>query len=113
MVKRALGAGLVAGLLTGAPAATAATAATAVAVAVAESAAGEVYVALGDSVASGPLIPWPTGPLACGRSTQNYPHPHELAERLDVATFRDVTCGGAKTDHKTQPQGLSLLLRPP
>ncbi|WP_435798625.1 SGNH/GDSL hydrolase family protein [Streptomyces prasinus] len=96
LVRCALGAGLVAGLLAGAPAATAA-----------ESATGEVYVALGDSMPSGPLIPLPTGPLACGRSTQNYPH--ELAERLDVAELRDVTCSGAKTDHMAQPQRLSLL----
>ncbi|MDG4863300.1 SGNH/GDSL hydrolase family protein [Streptomyces sp. T-3] len=66
----------------------------------------QVYVALGDSMASGPLIPTPTGPLACGRSTNNYPH--ELAARLNVATFRDVTCSGADTKDMTEPQKLSL-----
>ncbi|MFT7837908.1 SGNH/GDSL hydrolase family protein [Saccharothrix sp. BKS2] len=64
------------------------------------------YVALGDSAASGPLIPTPTGPLACGRSTHNYPH--ELAARLGAA-LTDVTCGGASSRHLTQPQELSLL----
>jgi lysophospholipase L1-like esterase len=66
-----------------------------------------VYVALGDSMPSGPLIPEVTGPLACGRSTHNYPH--ELAERLDVGTLRDVTCSGASTKHMTQPQTISVL----
>ncbi|MFC7306508.1 SGNH/GDSL hydrolase family protein [Streptomyces monticola] len=68
--------------------------------------AGEAYVALGDSMASGPLIPLPTGPLACGRSTNNYPH--ELAGRLDVAALRDVTCSGADTKDMFEPQKLSL-----
>ncbi|WP_367130307.1 SGNH/GDSL hydrolase family protein [Saccharothrix sp. HUAS TT1] len=64
------------------------------------------YVALGDSAASGPLIPDPTGPLACGRSTHNYPH--ELAARLGAA-LTDVTCSGASSRHLTEPQELSLL----
>ncbi|NYV74363.1 SGNH/GDSL hydrolase family protein [Streptomyces sp. UH6] len=64
------------------------------------------YVALGDSMASGPLIPDITGPVACGRSTHNYPH--ELAERLG-ASLRDVTCSGAKSKHMAEPQSLSLL----
>ncbi|RFU85263.1 SGNH/GDSL hydrolase family protein [Streptomyces triticagri] len=68
---------------------------------------GEVYVALGDSMPAGPLIPSPTGPLACGRSTHNYPH--ELAATLGVAELRDVTCSGAKSDHMTTPQKLELL----
>ncbi|WP_419993939.1 SGNH/GDSL hydrolase family protein [Streptomyces boninensis] len=71
-----------------------------------DAAAGEVYVALGDSMASGPLIPSPTGPLACGRSTHNYAH--TLAARLGVATLRDVTCSGADTKDMTNPQKLSL-----
>ncbi|WP_407564455.1 SGNH/GDSL hydrolase family protein [Streptomyces sp. 184] len=100
ILKGALGAAAAAGLVVGATAAPAAAGG-------AETAAGEVYVALGDSMASGPLIPLPTGPLACGRSTENYPH--ELADRLGVAELRDVTCSGAKTDHMTQPQSLSLL----
>jgi lysophospholipase L1-like esterase len=64
------------------------------------------YVALGDSMASGPLIPDITGPVACGRSTHNYPH--ELAGRLG-ASLRDVTCSGARSKHMTEPQSLSLL----
>jgi len=66
----------------------------------------QVYVALGDSMASGPLIPTPTGPLACGRSTNNYAH--VLAARLNVAVLRDVTCSGADSTDMTSPQSLSL-----
>ncbi|MFJ2588244.1 SGNH/GDSL hydrolase family protein [Streptomyces sp. NPDC087538] len=64
------------------------------------------YVALGDSMASGPLIPDITGPVACGRSTHNYPH--ELAVRLG-ASLTDVTCSGASSKHMTEKQSLSLL----
>lgn len=64
------------------------------------------YVALGDSMASGPLIPDITGPVACGRSTHNYPH--ELAASIG-ASLRDVTCSGAKSKHMTEKQSLSLL----
>ncbi|SFP47676.1 GDSL-like Lipase/Acylhydrolase family protein [Actinomadura madurae] len=63
------------------------------------------YVALGDSMASGPLIPDITGPIGCGRSTRNYPH--ELAAELG-ASLRDVTCSGAKTSHMTAPQSTSV-----
>ncbi|MFD7866111.1 SGNH/GDSL hydrolase family protein [Streptomyces sp. NPDC057682] len=64
------------------------------------------YVALGDSMASGPLIPDITGPVACGRSTHNYAH--ELAASIG-ASLRDVTCSGAKSKHMTEKQSLSLL----
>ncbi|WP_393056885.1 SGNH/GDSL hydrolase family protein [Streptomyces sp. LN549] len=64
------------------------------------------YVALGDSMASGPLIPDITGPVACGRSTHNYAH--ELAAGIG-ASLRDVTCSGAKSKHMTEKQSLSLL----
>ncbi|MFJ2088638.1 SGNH/GDSL hydrolase family protein [Streptomyces sp. NPDC087901] len=64
------------------------------------------YVALGDSMASGPLIPGITGPVACGRSTHNYAH--ELAASIG-ASLRDVTCSGAKSKHMTEKQPLSLL----
>nr|WSW69833.1 SGNH/GDSL hydrolase family protein [Streptomyces sp. NBC_00995] len=64
------------------------------------------YVALGDSMASGPLIPDITGPVACGRSTHNYAH--ELAASIG-ASLRDVTCSGAKSKHMTEKQALSLL----
>lgn len=66
----------------------------------------ERYVALGDSMASGPLIPDITGPVACARSTHNYGH--ELARTLGVADYRDVTCSGAATKHMTEPQELKL-----
>ncbi|WP_405407031.1 SGNH/GDSL hydrolase family protein [Streptomyces sp. NBC_01104] len=64
------------------------------------------YVALGDSMASGPLIPDITGPVACGRSTHNYPH--ELAASIG-ASLHDVTCSGAASKHMTEKQSLSLL----
>src|SRR3569833_2781256 len=70
------------------------------------SAAGERYVALGDSMASGPLIPNITGNVGCGRSTHNYAH--ELAAQLGVAELHDVTCSGAETKHMTQSQSLSV-----
>lgn len=65
----------------------------------------QVYVALGDSMASGPLIPTPTGQLGCLRSSNNYPH--VLAARLNVTVFRDVTCSGAETVEMTASQQLS------
>jgi lysophospholipase L1-like esterase len=70
------------------------------------SAAGEKYVALGDSMASGPLIPDITGNVGCGRSTHNYAH--VLAAQLGVAELRDVTCSGAETKHMTESQSLSV-----
>ena len=66
----------------------------------------QVYVALGDSMASGPLIPDPTGQLACGRSTHNYAH--DMAASLGIPVLRDVTCSGASTFHMTNPQPLSI-----
>jgi hypothetical protein len=93
----------VAGLcaLLGAVFATAATSATAQA-----GATPQVYVALGDSMASGPLIPNPTGELACARSTHNYAH--DMAASLGIPVLRDVTCSGASTFHMTNPQPLSI-----
>ncbi|WP_327294073.1 SGNH/GDSL hydrolase family protein [Streptomyces sp. NBC_01197] len=69
--------------------------------------ARQVYVALGDSMAAGPFVPRRTGPVACGRSTRNYPH--RLAARVRAAVFRDVTCSGAETGDMTAPQRLSVL----
>jgi lysophospholipase L1-like esterase len=66
------------------------------------SAAGEVYVALGDSFASGPGILPQLTLDPCWRSGRNYPH--VAAAQLNVAVLRDVTCSGAKTDHMTQSQ---------
>jgi len=66
-------------------------------------AAGGVYVALGDSYTSAPLVPNQHGePIDCGRSDHNYPS--LVAEALGVATFVDVSCGSAKTKHMTEPQ---------
>jgi len=70
-------------------------------------AAGPAYVALGDSMASGPLIPNITGPLACARSTHNYAH--DLAASIGASSLKDVTCSGADTGDMTSPQSLSLL----
>jgi lysophospholipase L1-like esterase len=72
----------------------------------AAAAPGDVYVALGDSFASGPLIPNQIH-LGCTRSDRNYPR--VLAGRLGVATLRDVTCSGADTRDLTSPQSLSFL----
>lgn len=83
-----------------------ASALTAIAVPAAATAQPLGYAALGDSMASGPLIPDFTGPLACGRSTRNYPH--VLAATLGAA-LSDATCSGAQTKHLAQPQSLSLL----
>jgi lysophospholipase L1-like esterase len=49
------------------------------------------YVAIGDSSAAGPLIPWQID-LACLRSSVNYPH---VAADLLGARLKDVTCSGA------------------
>ncbi len=70
------------------------------------SAAGGTYVALGDSMASGPLIPDITGNVGCGRSTHNYAH--DLAAQLGITDLRDVTCSGAETKHMTESQSLSV-----
>src|SRR3954465_15269472 len=62
-----------------------------------------VYVALGDSYTSGPLVPNQHGePIDCGRSDHNYPS--LVAEARKVATFSDVSCGSAQTKHMTEPQ---------
>ncbi|MEV5749108.1 SGNH/GDSL hydrolase family protein [Actinoallomurus sp. NPDC052308] len=91
--------------LTGALGAAAAVAVTVGLAAPPASAAGPKYVALGDSMASGPLIPNITGNVGCGRSTHNYAH--ELAVQLG-AELHDVTCSGAETKHMTASQSLSV-----
>jgi lysophospholipase L1-like esterase len=67
-----------------------------------------VYVALGDSYTSGPLIPNQHGdPIDCGRSDHNYPS--LVSGAFKFATFVDVSCGSAETKHMTEPQtGLPL-----
>jgi lysophospholipase L1-like esterase len=56
------------------------------------------YVAMGDSysAASGVLPPDLTAPVACLRSTRNYPH---VIARETGAVLTDVTCGAAQTQH--------------
>jgi lysophospholipase L1-like esterase len=74
-------------------------------------AAGESYVALGDSFTAGPLIPNQVLiPLGCLRSDRDYPR--VTAAQLGVS-LRDVSCSGAKTDHMTAPQDVDLGPNPP
>lgn len=80
-------------------------AAAALAVAGPAHAAAGRYVALGDSMASGPLIPDITGNVGCGRSTRNYAHDLASAMGLNLA---DLTCSGASTKHMTQSQDTSV-----
>jgi lysophospholipase L1-like esterase len=62
-------------------------------------------VALGDSYASGPLIPVETEqPWGCLRSSNNYAH--QVASALGLA-LTDVTCSGASTHHMYDPHGVS------
>lgn len=60
------------------------------------------YVGLGDSFASAPGVPMPTGNPICGRSSQNYAH--QVAGALKPAQFVDVSCGGAVTGDMTGKQ---------
>jgi lysophospholipase L1-like esterase len=70
---------------------------------VARAQSGGIYVALGDSYTSAPLVPNQYGdPIDCGRSDHNYPS--LTAQALGVATFVDVSCGAAETRHMTEPQ---------
>ncbi|MPZ94843.1 MAG: SGNH/GDSL hydrolase family protein [Propionibacteriales bacterium] len=55
------------------------------------------YVALGDSFTAGPLIPSVDTAAGCVRSTNNYPA--QVAERLAVETFVDVSCSNADTSN--------------
>lgn len=62
------------------------------------------YVALGDSYASGPLIPNQVGtPADCFRSDHNYAA--DLTRALRIPTLVDASCGGAVTDDMTVAQG--------
>jgi lysophospholipase L1-like esterase len=65
--------------------------------------AGDTYVALGSSFASGPMIP-PVADASCLRSTDDYPG--LVARRLGL-TLTDVSCGAATTDNViSTPQGV-------
>jgi hypothetical protein len=64
------------------------------------------YVALGDSYASGPLIPvQQTNPAGCLRSDHNYPH--VVRPHLTLPVFRDVSCSGADTTDMTAAQSIT------
>jgi len=54
----------------------------------------EVYAALGDSYAAGPLIPLTETETGCFRSDHNYAH---LVARVLHARLSDVTCSAAET----------------
>ncbi len=61
-----------------------------------------VYVAMGDSYSSGPIIPPQADPVTCLRSAVNYPS--LVARSLKVRAFRDVTCSAATTANLTTSQ---------
>jgi lysophospholipase L1-like esterase len=78
----------------------------------AASASGPVYVAIGDSYTSGPLIPLPTGsPLGCARSTHNYPH--LVATAIGASSFTDASCQGADSTNITGSQSVPFGTAPP
>ncbi|HEX3591231.1 MAG TPA: SGNH/GDSL hydrolase family protein [Pseudonocardiaceae bacterium] len=65
------------------------------------------YVALGDSYASGPLIPNQSlHPVGCGRSDHDYAG--DLARSMGIPSLVDVSCGGADTTDMTSPQSVPL-----
>jgi lysophospholipase L1-like esterase len=72
---------------------------------------GARYVGLGDSAASGPVIPNQIpDPLGCWRSDHNFAH--VVAQSLAVS-LKDVSCSGARTDHVWSPQDVFLGPNPP
>ncbi len=74
-------------------------------------AAGDEYVALGDSYTAAPFAGPTNASDVCWQSEENYPH--LLAEELDLELV-DVSCGGATTDAVASPQTtLDGTSRPP
>ncbi|MEO7060854.1 MAG: SGNH/GDSL hydrolase family protein [Lapillicoccus sp.] len=71
----------------------------------------QVYVAMGDSYSSGPLIPPQTDPVTCIRSGNNYAG--IVARALNVQVFHDVTCSGATTRNFRLPQDSNTAGGPP
>ena len=70
-----------------------------------EEGAPTTLVALGDSFASGPLVPVQyERPWGCLRSSNNYAH--QMARELALA-LTDVTCSGASTKHMWETHGVS------
>lgn len=75
------------------------------------SAGATTYTALGDSYASGPLIPNQSlSPLGCLRSDHNYAH--LTAEALGLS-LTDVSCSGATTADMTEAQNVEPGPNPP
>jgi lysophospholipase L1-like esterase len=69
-------------------------------------------VALGDSYTAGPLVPLQRlDPVGCLRSTANYPA--QLAARLRIRSFTDVSCSGADTSDMTIAQDVAFGPNPP
>ncbi|MXQ65441.1 SGNH/GDSL hydrolase family protein [Actinomadura rayongensis] len=66
------------------------------------------YVALGDSYTAAPLTSFlqPGSPLGCIRGDLDYPT--LIAKSLKPASFKDVSCSGAKTGHMTSAQTFSV-----
>ena len=77
----------------------------------APAAAASRYVSLGDSYAAGPLIPIQLPPFGCLKSSNDYGHLTQ--QQLRFPEYRDPSCSGAKTNHMTQPQGVSPGPNPP
>jgi lysophospholipase L1-like esterase len=71
------------------------------------------FVALGDSYASGNLIPAsPVGsPAGCLRSSHNYSA--DAAAALHVSRYIDATCTGAKLANMTAPESVPFGTDPP
>jgi lysophospholipase L1-like esterase len=65
------------------------------------SAAGEEYVALGDSFTAGPLIPVQVPIFGCLKSNNNFPN---LTARDLALNLKDASCSGAETEDMTNPQ---------
>lgn len=86
--------------------------------ATAEGAPYAEYVALGDSWTADVVIAGTAGsitteyvPLGCAQATFNYPK--RVAETLGIPEFFDASCGGATTEHFTEPQNVGLGTNPP
>ncbi len=70
------------------------------------------YVALGDSYTAGPLIPTQTGtPLACLRSTNDYPA--VVASAIGASPFTNISCSGATTANMAGSQSVTGGTNPP
>jgi hypothetical protein len=73
---------------------------------------GIEYAAIGDSFAAAPDLPTVTTD-GCHRSDHNFAH--LVAKQLEDVKFRDVSCGGARTDAVLQSQVIETegRVRPP